>query len=150
MASPAPIPKKSSRAPKRKGVKNVNLSPDDRISLYSQSRYLSDELARKFALQIPFATYFQDPFVAQSDPRMALDTNVDVSWEPGLADGPTSSRFAVVDYNADTGKLEPPAVWDEASQKFTGPGGAVLDATATASFQFPSGQRLGAPAARTG
>jgi hypothetical protein len=117
-------------------VKNINLSPDDRISLYSQSRYLSDELARKFALQIPFATYFQDPFVAQSDPRMALDTNVDVSWEPGLADGPTSSRFAVVDYNADTGVLEPPAVWDEASQKFTGPGGAVLDATATASFQF--------------
>jgi hypothetical protein len=97
---------------------------------------MPDDLARKFALQIPFITYFQDPFVAQLDPNLALDPNVEVSWEPGLSDGPTSSRFAVVDYNADTGKLEPPAVWDEPSQKFFGPGGAALDAHSTATFQF--------------
>ena len=54
----------------------------------------------------------------QGQPPLDFDEDFFVPWEPGLADGPTSSRFAVVDYNADTGHLEPPAVWDEAAQTF--------------------------------
>ena len=75
----------------------------------------------KRGLLLPFTTYFQDPFVAKTDPKQAFDEKVFVAWEPGLTDGPTSSRFAVVDYNADTGTLEPPAVWDEDAQAFVEP-----------------------------
>ena len=35
-----------------------------------------------------------------------------VNWEPNLTDGPTSARFAVVDFNADSRRW-PPAEWDE-------------------------------------
>lgn len=142
-AAPAPAPPSSSpalpkptRAPNRKGIKNINISPDERVNLYPQARFLPGSLAEKFALQIPFTTYFQDPFVAKLNPNEGLDERVLVAWEPGLTDGPTSSRFAVVDYNADTGKLEPPAVWDEPSRKFVGPAGAALDAKSTGTFQF--------------
>ena len=39
-------------------------------------------------------------------------------WEPGLDDGPTSSRFAVVDYNGDTGRVQPPARWSAERRTF--------------------------------
>ena len=84
---------------------------------------------------LPFFTYFQDPFVARLDPKKAFD-EVLVAWEPGLTDGPTSSRFAIVDYNADAGTLAPPAVWDEQSQAFVGVAGAALDTNAAGTFQF--------------
>jgi hypothetical protein len=42
-----------------------------------------------------------------------------VSWEPGLADGPTSARFAVVDYDGHTETLAPPARWDPRRNAFS-------------------------------
>src|SRR3979490_2326128 len=119
-----------SRAAHRKSIKDVDISPDDRVSLYAQARYLPKEFKRKCGLLLPFSTYFQDPFVAKTDPQKAIDEEVFVAWEPGLADGPTSSRFAIVDYNADTGKLEAPAVWSEDAQAFVGSGGQPLDKSA--------------------
>jgi hypothetical protein len=124
------------RAANRKSIKDVDLSPADRVSLYAQARYLPKELRQKAGLLLPFSTYFQDPFVAKTDPQKGVDDEVFVCWEPGLADGPTSSRFAIVDYNADTGRLEPPAVWSEEAQAFVDPGGKLLDETTTSTFTF--------------
>jgi hypothetical protein len=62
-------------------------------------------------------TYFKDPAVGNAHPD--LDRyEIAVDWEPNLSDGPTSARFAVVDYNADTGLLTDPAVWNEHEGKF--------------------------------
>jgi hypothetical protein len=120
----------------RKSIKDVDISPDDRVSLYAQARYLPKDFKRKCGLLLPFSTYFQDPFVAKTDPRQAIDEDVFVAWEPGLTDGPTSSRFAIVDYNADTGKLELPAVWSEDEQAFVDGDGQVLGKAKADSFQF--------------
>ena len=82
------------KASSRKSIKDVNISPDDRVSLYAQARYLPKDFKKKCGLLLPFSTYFQDPFVAKTDPQKAIDEDVFVAWEPGLMDGPTSSRFA--------------------------------------------------------
>lgn len=124
-----------SRAPNRKSISGVHISPSTRLRLYGLARALPPEFREECGLLLPFVTYFQDPFVARADPKKAFD-KVLVAWEPGLTDGPTSSRFAIVDYNADTGRLEPPAVWDEKSQAFAGVAGAPLDANAASTFQF--------------
>lgn len=120
----------------RQSITGVNISPDTRLSLYGQARLLPKEFKEDSRLLLPFVTYFQDPFVARLDPRKAFDEAVLVAWEPGLADGPTSSRFAIVDYNADTGALEPPAVWNPETETFVGTKGEPLDAAAASSFQF--------------
>jgi hypothetical protein len=125
-----------SRAPNRKSINGVHISPDTRVCLYEQTRSLPKEFKKESGLLLPFVTYFQDPFVAKLDPHKGFDEKVLVAWEPGLNDGPTSSRFAIVDYNADTGQLEPPAVWHEDSQAFVGVAGAPLDAKAAGTFQF--------------
>jgi hypothetical protein len=124
------------RAPNRRSIKDVNISPDTRVALYSQGRFLPREFKEASGLLLPFVTYFQDPFVAKTDPTKAFDEEVLVAWEPGLTDGPTSSRFAIVDYNADTGALEPAAIWSDDAQSFVGPGGKTLDTKAAATFQF--------------
>jgi hypothetical protein len=124
------------RAANRKSIKGVTISPDTRIELYAQARHLPADFKKKSGLLLPFVTYFQDPFVAERDPQMALNEKAFVPWEPGLTDGPTSSRFAVVDYSADTGVLTPPAVWDEPSQTFLGADGKTLDPKGANVFQF--------------
>ena len=91
------------------------------------------------------------PFVAKNDPQTAFDEEVFVPWEPGLTDGPTSSRFAIVDYNADTGALEPPAVWDEDVADVSSVSkGQALDQRPRRHVPVPPGQRVGAPAVRAG
>jgi hypothetical protein len=124
------------RGANRKGIKGIDLSPDDRVSLYAQARYLPKEFKRKCGLLLPFSTYFQDPFVAKTDPKQAIDEEVFVAWEPGLTDGPTSSRLAIVDFNADTGVLEVPAVWNEDTQAFLSSDGKALNKNTAATMQF--------------
>src|SRR5262245_12436676 len=137
MATRSRAPKKAPpRAANRPSIKGVTISPDTRVALYSQARLLPQKFKEASGLLLPFVTYFQDPFVAKTDPTKGFDEDVLVPWEPGLNDGPTSSRFAVVDYNADTGVLEPPAVWSEEAQAFVGVKGKALDKAAAATFQF--------------
>ncbi len=136
-ANPAAKPSAAAkRAPNRKSIDGVRISPDTRVRLYERARSLPKKFKQDSGLLLPFVTYFQDPFVAKRDPRKAFDEEVLVAWEPGLTDGPTSSRFAIVDYNADTGRLEPPAVWGEGSQAFAGVTGVPLDAKAAGTLQF--------------
>jgi hypothetical protein len=124
------------RAPNRRSIKGVNISPDARVALYAAARSLPEDFKKACGLLLPFVTYFQDPFVAKTDPTKAFDEAVFVPWEPGLNDGPTSSRFAIVDYNGDTETLEPPAVWSEEAQVFLGTRGQPLDSDAAVTFQF--------------
>jgi hypothetical protein len=138
-STPAPASPASNataaKAKARKGIDDVHISPSERVSLYATARRLPASFREKSGLQLPFVTYFQDPFVAKLDPAKAFDEKVLVNWEPGLADGPTSARFAIVDYNADTGKLETPAEWNETLQRFVSEG-AVLDQRSAGKFQF--------------
>lgn len=98
-----------------------------RLTLYAASKYLSTASKDELKLRIPFDVYLQDPYVAKSDPMFGFDNSFYVNWEPGIADGPTSARFAVVDYNGDTGALIPMAIWDEKECEFRAPDKSILD-----------------------
>lgn len=122
MASPA-----LKKAPSRKSV-DARISGEDRVRLYALGRAVPSDL-RDAATHIPLVTYFQDPFVAKLNADLAFDKSSLTPWEPGLDDGPTSARFAVVDFNGDTGKLEPPARWDLETERFLNRDGLPLDET---------------------
>ena len=68
-------------------------------------------------LKLKFDVYLQDPLVAREDPLFGFD-EIEIPPEAIIFDGPTSSRFAVVDYNASTKILNRAAQWDEKSGKF--------------------------------
>jgi hypothetical protein len=61
-----------------------------------------------------------------------------------LTHGPTSARFAVVNYDADAGVLEPLSEWNEQLQQFVGLGNRKLDQKAKDSFAFHQ-VNVGAP-----
>jgi len=107
-----------------------------RMGLYAAAQYLNKEAEEELGLQIPFHVYLQDPLVAENDPKYGFDEEFCVPWEPGIADGPTSSRFAVVDYNGDTGHIAPMAKWIEDKECFLDPTDAVLDKDNTESLQY--------------
>jgi hypothetical protein len=115
--------------------RSFTVSDADRKGLYAAARYIGSKIEQKAGLQILFNVYLQDPSVAETDPRLGLDESFYVHWEPGLADGPTSARFAVVDFNSDTGRIVPPAEWDPTQQKFTFDG-KVLDRDGLDTLQF--------------
>jgi hypothetical protein len=125
---------KAAKATRRASVE-AHISPSDRVCLYAGADNLSASLKREVGLQLPFVTYFQDPSLAKKHPDLAFDERFFVDWEPGLADGPTSARFAIVDYNGDSGTLTAPAEWDEAQQRFAADG-KVLEKDSASTFQF--------------
>ncbi len=96
-----------------KKSKDLPISKKARTDLYAARRYLDRGVQEELELRIPFDVYFQDPLVAAENPDLAFDEDFFLPWEPGFADGPTSARFAVVDYDGDTEILTPPARWDE-------------------------------------
>ena len=98
-----------------------------RLTLYAASKYLSTDSKDELGLRIPFDVYLQDPYVSKNDPKFGFDEDFFVNWEPGIADGPTSARFAVVDYNGDTGAIIPMAVWNEKQEAFMAPDKTILD-----------------------
>lgn len=65
---------------------------------------------QQLGLSVPVRVYMQDPG-EDEDARLAPKP-IEIDWEPCLADGPTSSRVAVIDRDATTGRHEPPAAWD--------------------------------------
>jgi hypothetical protein len=116
----------------------IKLNAGDRLELYAVRHALGTGLEAKLGLRIPIDIYFQDPLVAASNPDLAFDENCLISWEPGFGDGPTSARFAVVDYDGHTESLAPPARWDGTDNTFRDPDGAVLDRTKADTAQFHS------------
>jgi hypothetical protein len=60
---------------------------------------------------MPVEVFFKDPDVAETYEGAGIDKKFTTPWEPGLRDGPTSARFAVVDYDSTKNVLTPSAVW---------------------------------------
>lgn len=125
---------------RKAGVRLANrrgpLDAEQRRQVYAARKYLPLDVQQALGLHLAFDVYFKDPLVAATFPGVGLDTGYLVPWEPGLADGPTSARFAVVDYDATTGKLAPPAAWDGRNDVFTGPAGEALNETSKHLPQF--------------
>ncbi|MFG1420299.1 gluzincin family metallopeptidase [Roseixanthobacter liquoris] len=107
-----------------------------RREFYGVRRFLTKEGQDAAGLRIPVDVYFKDPLVAAEFPGVGIDTGFTVPWEPGIGDGPTSARFAVVDFDATTGTLSPPARWDAANGVFRGVSDEILDQHATDTTQY--------------
>jgi hypothetical protein len=95
------------------------------LKLYAARRFLDGNVQQELGLKIPFSVYFQDPLFAKQNPELAFDEAV-VPWEPGFSPGPTSARFAVVDFNADTGSLVPASTWNEEEKRFCDSAGTPI------------------------
>src|SRR5262245_23759475 len=106
------------------------------MDLYQARRYLGLETHKATGLRIPVDVYFKDPRVAEVSKKVGIDKEFTTPWEPGLRDGPTSARFAVVDYDATNNTLTPPAVWDEDNKCYRAPDNTVLDGNAVALPQY--------------
>ncbi len=111
------------------------LTESERRGLYAVKRFLNHSIEKTVRLKLHIDAYMQDPLVAKQHPSIGIDEELLVDWEPGLADGPTSARFAVVDYNSDTGLLSPPAKWNPDKQCFVDENG-ILDKDNCDSMQF--------------
>jgi hypothetical protein len=107
--------------------KRRDITKPTRINLYATTKYLSTATRDELGIRIPFDVYLQDPLVNKNDPKFGFDKDFFVNWEPGISDGPTSARFAVVDYNADTGTIIPMAIWDEKQEAFLAPNKTILN-----------------------
>lgn len=66
---------------------------------------------------IAIHAYLQDPLVEEEQPVFGFQ-EIEVTDLQQLADGPTSDRFAVVDYNGTTGSLAPAVKWDANKKEF--------------------------------
>lgn len=95
----------------------ISLTKATLLKLYAARRFLDNSVQQELGLKIPFEVYFQDPLFAKEHPEMDFDT-VLLPWEPRLTAGPTSARFAVVDFNGDTEALVPPSEWNEKLKTF--------------------------------
>ena len=124
--------------PKKHGsdAAGVTLTQAERTALYGARRFISSSVERKARVRIPFDVYFQDPLVAAENTKLAFDEDCFVPWEPGLADGPTSARFAVVDYDGHMETIAAPARWDAKTDMFLGPDRKPLDRTNAEPPQF--------------
>ncbi|NTJ45284.1 serine protease [Agrobacterium larrymoorei] len=103
------------------------LSKETRIRLYATRRTLPLSVQSDVGLRFNVNVYFKDPLVAKNNPGADIDKDFEVPWEPGITHGPTSARFAVVDYDSSSGTLEEPAQWDETTNAFLGPKGVDLN-----------------------
>src|SRR6516165_7212650 len=112
------------------------LKRETRFELYAARRYLGLGTQQEFGLRMPVQVYFKDPAVAAAIEGAGIDTKFTTPWEPGLRDGPTSARFAVVDYDSTTNTLTEPAVWNRDQSCYLAPDGTPLDRDAVARFQF--------------
>ena len=100
------------------GLPMIRLTKELSFELFAASRHLGSEAEKRLHLVIPFDVILQDPLVLVENPDLATDDEFLVKWEPGLFDGPTSARFAVIDHNDDTNEIIPPATWDSDRRKF--------------------------------
>jgi hypothetical protein len=119
--------------------KRATRTPVDPNLLYPVAAQLSGEVRNKLGFTHKVTVYPQDPLVAERNEEHALKKiNLALDWEPGLMDGPTSSRVTVVDFDADRRSLDAPAHWDEEARCFTlahwdeAKGGFVPDKTPVA------------------
>jgi hypothetical protein len=99
--------------------KKSNIGVED-ARLYAVSIGLSQDDRKLLGLRFPVKTFVQDPLVAKKHEKKGILglEQIFLDWEPGIMDGPTSARVAVVDYNADTGILAKPVAWKAETKEF--------------------------------
>lgn len=68
--------------------------------------------------KLSFDVYLQDPFVAENNLCFGFHT-IEIEPDVTLSNGPTSTRFVVVDFNGHTGEIAEPAIWDAKKGQFT-------------------------------
>jgi hypothetical protein len=102
---------------------------DEFNNLCEAGHILSEKNRKTLGLLMPVDVYLQDPLVAEQA-RQSEDGHVSkreewnalstifVDCEQDMMDGPTSARIAVVDYDADTNRLEDPVEWDDNRRRF--------------------------------
>jgi hypothetical protein len=105
----------------------IKLSPAERRDVYASRRFLDGTTLRKLGLKVPFDVYYKDPLVAKNNPGLEIDEDFHVPWEPRIGDGPTSARFAIVDYDSTANTLAEPARWDDDAKTFFDPRGRKVD-----------------------
>ncbi len=91
--------------------------------LYDVYYFLSKDTRLKLELMIKVPVFIKDPKVALENPALGVQ-EIEVRREAGLADGPTSSRVVIVDYNGDTQQVNSPVAWDEKKRWFYVPLGS--------------------------
>jgi hypothetical protein len=92
----------------------------DLTKLYGVSLGLSKNVRESLGMRIPVSIFVQDPFIAEEygkQKKLGIE-EIQLDWEPCLADGPTSSRVAVVDYNLNTNITVQPVKWDVETKTF--------------------------------
>jgi len=117
---------------KEKGVSRLKATPEE---LYSACQLLSKSIRQELGMTLQVTIYVQDPLVAKRDHSLGLKP-IGLDWEPGLTDGPTSPRLAVVDYDADKGILNDPARWDSRKWCFVGPSNQPIGSSHAQNPQF--------------
>jgi hypothetical protein len=116
--------KKKAKAPNGSALKKKperKLKRATMVDLYQARQYLSLDTLKETGLRMKVRVYFKDPAVAASVEGAGIDDEFTTPWEPGLADGPTSARFVVVDYDATKNVLTPPAIWDARNNCYVAP-----------------------------
>jgi hypothetical protein len=106
------------------------------VELYAARRYLGLAALKETGLRMPVEAYFKDQYVAETFEDVGIDEEFTTPWEPGLRDGPTSARFAVVDYDSTSNILTPPARWDRKENCYRGPDGTLLTGETKDLFQY--------------
>ncbi|MER8759680.1 serine protease [Mesorhizobium sp. M0976] len=119
--------KKSSPVKKGEKAVAVALSPAETRDVYASRRFLDGVTQKKLGLKVRFDTYYKDPLVAKNNPGLEIDDDFYVPWEPRIGDGPTSARFAIVDYDSTRNTLEEPAKWSVGEKVFLDPKGRRID-----------------------
>lgn len=122
--------------PSGRGSEKGVLSPAEARDVYSARRFLDGGTQRTLGLKARFDTYFKDPLVAKQNPGLEIDSEFYVPWEPRIGDGPTSARFAIVDYDSTANKLEEPAVWNPRQKAFFTPDGRRVDKSVRETTHF--------------
>ena len=118
------------------GKKAVKITPAVRRNLYAARQYLETEALDDLTVSIPFDVYFQDPGVSRATAAYDFDESFTVPWEPGIGDGPTSARFAVIDYDATLDKVFVSARWDPKRNVFLDESGKDINRKNVSSHQF--------------
>ena len=79
------------------------------IELYAARQYLGVERSRRPACACRSRSISRTRTSPRGYEGRGIDDEFTTPWEPGLRDGPTSARFAVVDYDSTSNMLTPPA-----------------------------------------
>lgn len=83
-----------------------------RLGAYAAAKYLTLASEKDLGVLSHFDVYQQHLQVAITYSELAFTEDL-VKWDPDIRDGPTSARYAIVNYDGDTQHLTPKAVWSE-------------------------------------